>query len=118
MTNRTIKYHKLSPYPVAIGFTRNDEDLAQEFNAHSIIHEFKFSQNPATVALGVDENIYQIVVIYPNKLEIIQSDLVHEAVHVAQLLWGYIGEEVRGMEAEAYLIAHIFELMCDYFNKK
>jgi hypothetical protein len=79
------------------------------------------TQGAATHTLSNDKagTIACIVCVAPNKKRsrnILASILAHEAIHVAQEMYGYIGETRPGKEIEAYVIQNLVHTLLDAYD--
>lgn len=112
-----IEYCGMGPWPMYLGFTTSEDDFGKEMerlcvsnpppflgsdHAHATLHTFDApSFSGLTCIITMEKQ--------PRKkaVEQIAGLLAHEATHVAQLLWEYIGEDRPGKEAEAYLVQSV-----------
>ena len=57
-----------------------------------------------------------LISIFNKKLSI--SDIAHESTHAARIIWEWLGEDVSGVESDAYLVGWIAKCIYEVIKNK
>jgi hypothetical protein len=112
---KKIEYIAMGSWPVLVGFT--DSKKAFEKLVKDIECEDIWMATPtalATTTCFVDDagtNCFIVTFDPEIKTENLPSIIAHEAWHIVEGIYDYVGEEKFGSEATAYLIQYLVESM-------
>lgn len=113
-----VEYFHMGPWHIFVGFTTSPFDFEREMARLGIEGE-KFvggaGTNHAAATTHMLEHpkfshmvcIITLADSHKHSIAQVAALLAHEATHVAQALWRYIGERQPGEEAEAYLVQYV-----------
>lgn len=113
---KTVEHIPMGPWPVLVGFTDNAKAFNREMKRVDC-KGLQFQLNGTCLATtnclyDSDGVNYYIVSFSPDiKPENLPSVVAHEAWHVVEGIYDYVGEEKFGSEATAYLIQYLVEFM-------
>lgn len=111
-----VRYFNMGPWPVCVGFTQDPRAFAREMkrmkigdppsfvasdHANATMHSFERHGRDLAIIITLPKTKHSYAQI--------AALLAHEAVHVAQAMWDWLGESAPGKEAEAYLVQHILQ---------
>ena len=107
----SIQYIDTKPWPVHVGFTSDPKRWDKEMKRMKVSEPFTNSPGCTTTfgkEVHSDDCYNRLIIVTTNaksrKLDDVVPVLSHEAVHVVQRIWEYVGEEMPGYEQEAYLV--------------
>ena len=113
-TKAYIYYLPQTIFPGHIGFTNNKKAYEKELNRLGVcINTIPWLVEDScakTIELVNNNNIMWIITLHPVKKvskETIAGYISHEASHVVDYLFNFIGEKSPGTETRAYLIEYI-----------
>lgn len=111
---KAVKYFDMAMWPCYVGFTSSEVAFGREVKrlgnpghefltgsgAGATAHSFSHSELGLTVIIALNKS---------RKVTAIQRAAViaHEAVHAAQFIFEWFGEENPGKETEAYLVQYV-----------
>ena len=114
-----ITRFSLDPYPASFAVCLDRKSFNKEIGRLGLTDIDYIGSDHASATTHIltnpDIGLYAIMVIRPWDEEEQPSStqiaalVAHEAMHIVQHLWEYVGEEKPGQEAEAYLLQHIVQ---------
>lgn len=107
--------HQFNPtiYPVKLWIikTSNIIEVENKFLVHNnnelniINREESSATTYNKIVIYKEINAYGVLILINSKLSI--SEISHEATHAARVIWDWLGEDITGIEADAYLVGWI-----------
>lgn len=110
-----IEYFHMGPWGCYVGFTQSPKAFRREMKRMKIDEPPSFvatdHANATMHSFTKDGDLTCIITMPPSKHKMAQiaALLAHEAVHIAQEFWAWIGEKEPGREAEAYFVQYIVQ---------
>lgn len=113
---KTVEHIPMGPWPVLVGFTDNEKAFKKEMkriDCNEASFQLNNTSTATTTCLYDSDGVnYFLVTFKPDiKTENLPSVVAHEAWHVVEGIYDYVGEEKFGSEATAYLIQYLVETM-------
>ncbi|MEN6624536.1 MAG: hypothetical protein ABFD50_23690 [Smithella sp.] len=102
------------PFKLWVVISNNIECLGERFKKYPSEKKYKTSVSEKLVAfvdsvIEIDTRKIGFLVVFQSKKECSVGCISHEATHVSDRVWNYIGERAPGKEANAYLVEWIAE---------
>jgi hypothetical protein len=113
---RKIEYIAMGSWPVLVGFTDSKKaftKLVKDIECGETGWMVSPTALATTTCFVDDEGVNCFIVTFDPELktENLPSIIAHEAWHIVEGIYDYVGEEKFGSEATAYLIQYLVESM-------